>query len=78
MDLLKKHDIRGSFDDRNEKIGKKIRDAETKKTPYMLVIGEQEMAEDSVSVRKHGGEDLGKMKLEDFIIYLKEQLTVKI
>jgi len=76
--LLKKHDIRGSFDDRNEKIGKKIRDAETKKTPYMLIIGEQEMAEDSVSVRKHGGEDLGKMKLEDFIIYLKEQLTVKI
>ena len=78
LELLKKHDIRGSFDDRNEKIGKKIRDAETKKTPYMLVIGEQEMAEDSVSVRKHGGEDLGKMKLEDFIIYLKEQLTVKI
>jgi len=78
LDLLKKHDIRGSFDDRNEKIGKKIRDAETKKTPYMLIIGEQEMAEDSVSVRKHGGEDLGKMKLEDFIIYLKEQLTVKI
>ena len=78
LDLLKKHDIRGSFDDRNEKIGKKIRDAETKKTPYMLIIGEQEMAEDSISVRKHGGEDLGKMKLEDFIIYLKEQLTVKI
>jgi threonyl-tRNA synthetase len=74
---LESLDIKGICDTRDEKIGKKIRDAETKKTPFMLVIGEQEMAEESVSVRKHGGEDLGKMNLTDFINYLKEELTIK-
>jgi len=76
LDLLKINDIRGHFDERNEKIGKKIRDAETKKVPYMLIIGEQEMLEESVSIRKHGGEDLGKMKVEDFINYFKQELTI--
>ncbi len=76
FDLMKLSDIRGHFDERNEKIGKKIRDAETKKIPFMLIIGEQEMLEDSVSVRKHGGEDLGKMKLNDFINFFKQQLTI--
>ena len=76
LDLLKINDIRGHFDERNEKIGKKIRDAETKKVPYMLIIGEQEMLEESVSVRKHGGEDLGKMKVTDFINYFKQELTI--
>lgn len=76
LDLLKINDIRGHFDERNEKIGKKIRDAETKKVPYMLIIGEQEMLEESVSVRKHGGEDLGKMKITDFINYFKQELTI--
>jgi threonyl-tRNA synthetase len=76
LDLLKINDIRGHFDERNEKIGKKIRDAETKKVPYMLIIGEQEMFEESVSIRKHGGEDLGKMKVEDFINYFKQELTI--
>lgn len=78
LDLLNFSDIRGLFDDRNEKIGKKIRDAETKKIPYMLVIGEQEQAEESVSVRKHGGEDLGKMKLNDFIAHIHTELKVKL
>ena len=76
LDLLKINDIRGHFDERNEKIGKKIRDAETKKVPYMLIIGEQEMLEESVSIRKHGGEDLGKMKVTDFINYFKQELTI--
>ena len=76
LDLLKINDIRGHFDERNEKIGKKIRDAETKKVPYMLIIGEQEMLEESVSIRKHGGEDLGKMKVKDFINYFKQELTI--
>jgi threonyl-tRNA synthetase len=76
LDLLKINDIRGHFDERNEKIGKKIRDAETKKVPYMLIIGEQEMLEESVSIRKHGGEDLGKMKITDFINYFKQELTI--
>jgi len=78
FDFLNLSDIRGLFDDRNEKIGKKIRDAEMKKIPYMLVVGEQEMQEQSVSVRKHGGEEVGKLKLEDFVTYFKEQLTVKL
>jgi len=73
VDVLNKADIRGPFDDRNEKIGKKIRDAETKKIPFMLIIGEQEAAEGSVSVRKHGEGDVGKFKLEDFVTYFKDQ-----
>jgi len=76
LDLLKINDIRGHFDERNEKIGKKIRDSETKKVPFMLIIGEQEMLEESVSIRKHGGEDLGKMKITDFINYFKQELTI--
>lgn len=78
VDYLKKADIRASFDDRNEKIGKKIRDAEVKKIPYMLVLGENEMQEESVSVRKHGAGDVGKYSVTDFINYFNEQLTVKI
>ncbi|MFA6260633.1 MAG: threonine--tRNA ligase [Bacteroidia bacterium] len=78
FNFLNLSDIRGLFDDRNEKIGKKIRDAEMKKIPYMLVVGEQEMQEKSVSVRKHGGEDVGKFKLEEFVTFFNEQLTVKL
>lgn len=77
VDVMNNADIRGLFDDRNEKIGKKIRDAETKKIPYMLIIGEQEAAAGEVAVRKHGEGDVGKFKLSDFITYFKEQLTVK-
>ncbi len=78
LELLNFSDIRGSFDNRSEKIGKKIRDAEMKKVPYMLIVGEQEANEECVSVRKHGGEDLGKMKLDDFVSYFKEQAKIKI
>src|SRR6185369_9779985 len=59
FDLMNFSDIRGLFDDRNEKIGRKIRDAENKKIPFMLIIGEQEASEESVSVRKHGEGDVG-------------------
>ncbi len=65
-DLLENHDIRGLIDNRNEKTGKKIRDAEMKKIPYMLIVGEKEAENGTVSVRKHGGEDLGEMKMEVF------------
>lgn len=64
--LLKNSDIRAFVDDRNEKIGKKIRDAETKKVPYMLVLGEQEVTDNNLAVRKHGAGDAGKMSVEDF------------
>ncbi len=75
---MKINDIRALLDDRNEKIGKKIRDAEMKKVPFMLVIGENEMQEESVSVRKHGEGDIGKMLIADFIQFFNNQLTVKI
>jgi threonyl-tRNA synthetase len=64
---LKEHDIRGLLDDRDEKIGRKIRDAETGKIPYMLIVGEREAAENMVAVRKHGQGDQGTVSLGDFI-----------
>ena len=63
--FLENHDIRGLIDSRNEKTGKKIRDAEMKKIPYMLIVGEKEAENGTVSVRKHGGEDLGEMTMEE-------------
>jgi threonyl-tRNA synthetase len=77
-ELLKKADIRASFDGRNEKIGKKIRDAEMKKIPYMLIVGDQEMLEEKVSVRLHGEGDRGKEGIEEFISNFKKQLKVKL
>ena len=70
--LLENHDISGLIDDRNEKTGKKIRDAEMKKIPFMLVVGENEENEDTISVRRRGEGDLGVMKLEDFVSYFKK------
>lgn len=76
VNVLNKADIRGPLDERNEKVGRKIRDAEMKKIPFILVVGEQEMQEESVSVRKHGGEEVGKLKLNDFVTYFKEQIKI--
>ncbi len=59
--------IRASIDDRSEKIGKKIRDAEVMKIPFMLIVGEKEAENHSVSVRRHGQGDIGAMKYQDFI-----------
>ncbi|MEO8472155.1 MAG: threonine--tRNA ligase [Chryseolinea sp.] len=67
FDKLKEQDIRGLLDDRDEKIGRKIRDAETKKIPYMLIVGEKEVNDEMVAVRKHGQGDQGSVKLEDFV-----------
>jgi len=60
-------DIRGLIDHRDEKIGRKIRDAEMKKIPYMLIVGEKEEAEGKVSIRRHGEGDLGSMTQDEFI-----------
>ncbi len=65
-DSLNFSDIRTLFDDRDEKIGKKIRDAEVKKIPYMLIIGEKEAMDGTVSVRKHGHGDIGTLTIEGF------------
>jgi len=66
LESLNNSDIRGLIDMRDEKIGRKIRDAEMKKIPYMLIIGEKEMSEGMVSVRKHGEGDLGSMSIQEF------------
>lgn len=68
-------DIRAVIDDRNEKIGRKIRDNELKKIPYMLVVGEKEEATESVSVRKQGGEDQGSMTLDEFSKFIKGEIS---
>ena len=73
---LKDSDICGLIDFRDEKIGRKIRDAEVKKIPYMLIVGEKETAEGMVSVRKHGQGDLGSMSIEDFKQQIIKEITV--
>ncbi len=67
LQTLKKADIRAEIDDRNEKIGKKIRDTEVARVPYMLVIGEKEMNEGKASVRRQGKGDLGAKLVEEFV-----------
>ncbi|WKN44672.1 threonine--tRNA ligase [Tunicatimonas pelagia] len=72
--MLEEQDIRGMIDHRDEKIGRKIRDAEVTKIPFMLIVGEKEAESQSVSVRRHGQGDVGTYSLPDFISYFSEQL----
>ncbi len=65
--MLEEYDIRGVIDHRDEKIGRKIRDAEIKKIPYMVIVGEKEQEENKISIRKHGEGDLGTMTIDEFI-----------
>jgi threonyl-tRNA synthetase len=67
LDVLKEKDIRGTLDDRDEKIGRKIRDAEVKKVPFMLIVGEKEVAEEKIAVRRHGAGDQGSIPLAEFV-----------
>ncbi len=71
------HDIRGFVDDRSEKIGRKIRDAELKKVPFMLIVGEKEVANESISVRKQGHGDMGSMTIGEFVEWFKKQLETE-
>ena len=73
---LNNYDIRGLIDNRDEKIGKKIRDAEVKKIPFMLIVGEKESEDGLVSVRKHGEGDLGAMSMEAFADLIKKEITI--
>lgn len=70
-DRLMQEDIRGYVDNRDEKIGRKIRDAEVKKVSYMLIVGEKEQENEIVSVRKHGEGDLGNMTVDIFVEHFK-------
>lgn len=73
-DLLNNSDIRTVLDDRNEKIGRKIRDNELKKIPYLLIVGENEARENTVSVRRQGQGDMGAMKVEEFIELINKEV----
>ena len=81
-DFLNNSDIRGLVDDRNEKIGKKIRDAELAKIPFMLIVGENEFTNNQVSVRQRGGGDMGVVSFEEFGKIVQEainkELTVEL
>lgn len=76
--MLNSEDIRAEVDDRNEKIGKKIRDTELMKVSYMLVVGEKEMNENKVAVRKHGEGDKGAISVTEFIALMKQTIREEI
>jgi len=76
--LLENSDIRTLIDNRAETMGKKIREAETQKVPYMLIVGENEEKEGTVSVRKRGGEDLGSMSVEAFAKLINDEVAATI
>lgn len=77
LQTLKKAGIRATVDDRSEKIGKKIRDAELQKVPYMFVVGEKEMTENAVSVRKQGKGDLGLQQVADIVPALQTEIKTR-
>jgi threonyl-tRNA synthetase len=74
LQSLKNADIRAEIDDRSEKIGKKIRDTELAKVPFMLVVGEKEINENKVAVRRHGKGDLGTKKIDEFVSDLVKEI----
>ena len=77
-ELLENYDIRALVDDRNEKAGRKIRDAELSKVPFMLIVGENEKESGTVSVRKHGEGDQGSMTTEAFAKMLQDEINDKL
>ncbi|MFD2552642.1 threonine--tRNA ligase [Bizionia sediminis] len=74
LNVLENNEIRALIDNRNETMGKKIRKAEMKKIPYMIIVGENEEQENKISVRQHGGEDLGMITIEDFKTLLNSEI----
>ena len=78
LNLLENDDIRALIDSRNETIGKKIRESEMNKIPFMLIVGEQEELENSVAVRQHGVGDLGSMKIDEFIALVKQAVSQEV
>ncbi len=75
LNILENHEIRAHLDDRNETVGKKIRESEIKKIPFMIVVGENEVKNDTISIRRHHGDDLGEMKIEKFIDIIKKEVS---
>lgn len=75
LNSLENHEIRALTDNRSETMGKKIREAEMQKIPFMIIVGEQEEKDGTISVRRHGGEDLGSMTMEAFAKAIKEEVA---
>ena len=75
LNLLEISEIRALADNRNETVGKKIREAEMKKYPYIIIVGEQEEKENTISVRQHGGEDLGTISVSSFSEIIKNKVS---
>ncbi|WP_422105039.1 threonine--tRNA ligase [Winogradskyella sp.] len=75
LNLLENNEIRALADNRNETVGKKIREAEIQKFPYIIIVGEQEENDNTISVRQHGGEDLGRISVEAFSQIIKEKVS---
>jgi len=73
--LLENSEIRALIDDRNEKTGRKIRDAELNKIPFMIIVGEQEENDGTVSVRKQGEGDIGTLSNNEFISFIKKEVN---
>ena len=74
-DLLNNSDIRAAVDDRNETLGKRIRESELKRIPFLVIVGEKEMTEGTVSVRRQGGIDLGSMPVADFVALVTNEVN---
>ena len=78
LKLLENDEIRATVDDRNETVGKKIRESELKKVPFMLIVGDEEVKQKIFPVRPHGGKDIGKMNIDEFIQFIKKKTTENI
>ena len=75
LNILENHEIRAHLDDRNETVGKKIRESEINKVPFMIIVGENEVINESISIRRHHGEDLGELKIEKFVDIIKKEIS---
>jgi threonyl-tRNA synthetase len=78
LELLNNSDICTLLDERSEKIGKKIRDNELKRIPYLLIVGEKELENDTIAVRKQGEGDKGTMKIDEFVSFINEEIKKEI
>ncbi|MGB5434440.1 MAG: His/Gly/Thr/Pro-type tRNA ligase C-terminal domain-containing protein, partial [Maribacter sp.] len=72
---LENNEIRALIDNRNETVGKKIREAEMNKTPFMIIVGESEEEQNTISIRRHGGEDLGSISVADFVDLVTKEIN---
>ncbi|MDG2486028.1 MAG: threonine--tRNA ligase, partial [Flavobacteriaceae bacterium] len=78
LKLLENNEIRATVDDRSETVGKKIRESELKKVPFMLIVGDEEVERETFPIRAHGGKDIGKMNIDDFIQFIKKKTSENI